>query len=833
MNTIEKLIYKTVNSSDYKSSKTRSSNYLLSFYEYCKTLFNYFKENNALTIGSFNSCFSILNSSPASLICKLLFEDLIKPNLIESLTKKLNLNLTAIILHNSCPRLKLNMSNSKRTAGAKKLDSIDYLLNTENNFYSLNSFYTILNENDLSYCSKKKPDVFLRDLLFKLLKYCKNYTNKRVIDLATAKEIYENAEFKSILNESQELQHLNLLFLKTDCQKLSFFINLHNLLCIHAHFYLASFVKLDDTNPDSLFNNKTEKLLFQQRMSYKVGQMGCVSLYDLRHLVLMRSFFNKFNQPANNLVTKNKKTNQVTSQQSSPCSKSTLSEQIDLNSDNNEPLYKYSYFKLDLDAEPLWMKSYLPSETACDYRILFALTNCAESDPPICVYDSDSMLSDQLQMQMSLFLTDSVFADLCQDVLYLPSFLVDNYALFIKSDNASRKTDLENFVRFLIDNVQGELRDHLKGLLELEPEGFGGENIDEFGRRELSFPIERVAKSSKFSLVIDSDSTHKSSNWYKTQINKLLKQNDEERLKKLASRTKLSRSISQTSDLPGDSHENAEIRMENLDENVQAKQKLNQDCLDYIGKTSPLISQSLSFLFSNTKREEFFKHLNETFCEHSLNRFIQLYVPLDYVSHLSMQTKLNLITQFLLTNKTEESKIELIIDLANHYAMKQEWNLVSNLLNNCTQDNEELIDSSTDSRLNRKSSISRSYTHLTNNELDLDTLDAMKESEKLTNDINQNNNGRYSRKDLYNLYDHACICQAYQEAKSNEKSYVHLFKIKNFIKQIRAVFGLMHLWSVESCVELVDYCLAKAKFCQEPTSIDVVDQVILIFLYIK
>jgi uncharacterized protein (DUF1778 family) len=78
--------------------------------------------------------------------------------------------------------------------------------------------------------------------------------------------------------------------------------------------------------------------------------------------------------------------------------------------------------------------------------------------------------------------------------------------------------------------------------------------------------------------------------------------------------------------------------------------------------------------------------------QNSLYRFIQLYVPLDYMKHLSMQTKLNLITQFLLTNKTEESKIELIIDLANYYAQKQEWNVVLDLLNNCTQDNEELND---------------------------------------------------------------------------------------------------------------------------------------------
>ncbi len=75
----------------------------------------------------------------------------------------------------------------------------------------------------------------------------------------------------------------------------------------------------------------------------------------------------------------------------------------------------------------------------------------------------------------------------------------------------------------------------------------------------------------------------------------------------------------------------------------------------------------------------------------------------------------------------------------------------------------------------------------------------------------QNNNVRFSQKDLYNLYDHACICHAYQEAKQNQNSFIHLYKIKNFLRQIRAIFGLMHMWPIESCLEMVEYCLTKAK----------------------
>ena len=131
ISSIEQIIYKSavlqLSTGDQQDNKSAldTSNYLLSFFEYCKTLHDYFRSNSnrarttsgpdvaAPTTASY---FSILNSSPASLICKLLFEDGIKPQLIESLTQKLNLNLTAIILHNSCPRSKLAMNQAQSNA---------------------------------------------------------------------------------------------------------------------------------------------------------------------------------------------------------------------------------------------------------------------------------------------------------------------------------------------------------------------------------------------------------------------------------------------------------------------------------------------------------------------------------------------------------------------------------------------------------------------------------------------------------------------------------------------------------------------------------------------
>ena len=89
-----------------------------------------------------------------------------------------------------------------------------------------------------------------------------------------------------------------------------------------------------------------------------------------------------------------------------------------------------------------------------------------------------------------------------------------------------------------------------------------------------------------------------------------------------------------------------------------------------------------------------------------------------------------------------------------------------------------------------------------------------------------NEDGKFSQKDLYNLYDHACICRAYQEAKRNEKSFLHLFKMKNFLRQIRAIFGLMYLWNIDECLELIEYCLTKAKLYVQSSEIFVSEDMV-------
>ncbi len=349
-----------------------------------------------------------------------------------------------------------------------------------------------------------------------------------------------------------------------------------------------------------------------------------------------------------------------------------------------------------------------------------------------------------------------------------------------------------------------------------------GENIDQYGRKELPFTIQKLPGSDRFSLTIDySYSNQKSTNnngsflWYRSKINQILHISDQRRRGgtilsgdisgvSIENETLVQNDANATLDSNMANQTQTEVKIKD-EAKLNTKQQLNKDCLDYIQKNSPLIANSLSFLFDDAKRDEFFKLLSDSKCDvdsqsqvgdlkSSLCRFIRLYVPLEYMQHLSVEIKLNLITQFLLTNKTDESKIELIIDLANHYARKQEWNLVLDLLISCTQDNEEPIDASYLIYYLNGSDSGATLTELNEATFENNLLNSNAGGGQAANlktqtnassnflDSNDNQNVKFSQKDLYNLHDHACICLAYQEAKENEKSYTHLFKMKNFLR---------------------------------------------------
>ena len=779
--------------------------YLMSFNDYNNKLFDFLRDKSFQT--NFKFKINILDFSPALLICKLLFDDFLDPVKIEPLTKNLNLNLTAIILHNSCPRLKLISCETKSTCFTKN-DTLN--LSSNVSVYGNDFFYSILNENNVYSCLMKKPHIFIKDLLHSILKYFTLQSIKK-IDAKSVWKIYNSTEFKIILKQTQQIQNLNLEYLQTKNEKLSFFINLHNLLSIHANLVLVSskFSKtkiskknsinrekilndssfFDDSSEIILHKNYTFKILFQQKMCYKVGQMGCVSLFDLKHFILLRrkrekikpfisfSIANKHISPLINLKN---------SQELSSSSKFVTAEKNDLFKCEIEP-NDFSLLEMDLKIEPSWSK-YIPK--TIDIRVMFALINCVESDPKICVYDSDETLDSHLELQMKNFFNQTVYVDSEKEILYIPSILLENLSCFsnvtsyqkisnLYQLNFDQNNDSENIFKILIDLVDPKLKKDIKKLINFDSIHSYGENIGLYEKKDLSFKIIGLKNSETFCLSLDNNLPDEKIKWYKTQYeNRLIKENIDK------------------------NKDNFFLEKEV----IHSKKLLNLECLEYISKNSPLIFKNLGFLFDVQIREKFFTELNEINVKNLIEyerdtnnsnnsffkRFIQLYVPLDFMNYLNMDSKLYMLTQFLFNSENEKFKFEKIIGLANYYCLKYEWKNVIDLLENCTHDNEEFFDF-------------RELTQLSNSEF----------SVKFVTEINcLNTYSKSVHKDIYNLFDHACLSYVNQQTKDFDKSYCYLFKINNFKRQIRAVFGLMFQWSIDGCLEVIDFLIQKCRFFQ-------------------
>lgn len=671
----------------------QDSNYVSLFYDYCKTLYEYFLDKESLSALVTNSYFSILKSSPASLICKLIFQDDLRPQLIEPLTKKLNLNLTCIILHNSCPRLKL--TRSIRNVQVNNQISVNFD-NYNNGLLNDNCFYTILNESNIHWCSLQSADQLVYSILNKLLSYLrKSSSNRGYLTLEEARSIYTCSEFKTIVNESRQLKFINLNTLKNDKQKLSFFINIYNLLVIHSNIFFASIRFKSLTNsfideqatPDSelfaknfLFNNTTETLLFKRRMSYYIGQLGCVSLTDLEDCLL------------------------------------------------NE----------HLKSEPIWEK-YLPKKN--DYRVIFTMINCRLTDPPLSALNSDGLLNDQLDVQMNMYLNHSIKVYLNEKTLYVSQLIVDYF-----------KNDL---VKFLLDNLKKPLVDDLKCLLD----------------DTLNEPtIEMSLNSEEFSII----------------LNFIEKTNQ-----------KFTRKMSKKDGtFVSDSIESPIINVRLTDND---KKKLNKDCIDYIETNAPLIANTLSFLFNSTKQQDFFNNIrletNDDRLSNYIRRFVLLNVPLEFFEHVDMNNRLNLIAQFLLRNKADESKIELVVTLADYYVKNEEWLLVLELVNSCIQYEDELI------------ARGLMFTDLDEN---ISNYDVQTEA-KL-----EVNTSKFTLSDLYNLHDYACLSAAIKFASTNEQSHQYLFKIRNFNNQLKYCLTLLHLWTINGCLEILEFLISKIKLFNFP-----------------
>jgi hypothetical protein len=188
----------------------------------------------------------------------------------------------------------------------------------------------------------------------------------------------------------------------------------------------------------------------------------------------------------------------------------------------------------------------------------------------------------------------------------------------------SSPVSLEHLMTFLLDHLDDDLKESVKSLLDLDSIHEFGENIDQYGRKELPFPIKKIPESNRFSLIIsyeyvklngctslvESNLNASDLSWYKKfhlrldrhkkfVYDSVNSQNKKSEKEEFSEKEESQQSVPNQTQLVNYSA-------------IQQSNELNQDCLDYIQKNSPLIASSLSFLFDTAKRNEFFRLLDSS-----------------------------------------------------------------------------------------------------------------------------------------------------------------------------------------------------------------------------
>ena len=113
-----------------------------------------------------------------------------------------------------------------------------------------------------------------------------------------------------------------------------------------------------------------------------------------------------------------------------------------------------------------------------------------------------SFLKDQLHFHMNLYLNENIFYDLKNGILFLPCLLLDNIYLFNPANMQKTRIPQENMMNFLLENLSKEPKENLKHLMDSYSATYG-ENIDEYGVKELAFKIVNLHESKRFLIKLD------------------------------------------------------------------------------------------------------------------------------------------------------------------------------------------------------------------------------------------------------------------------------------------------------------------------------------------
>ncbi|XP_068233290.1 uncharacterized protein [Palaemon carinicauda] len=269
--------------------------YVRSFYQYLQLMSlmitNY--ANTGFKRG-LSSYFSILSIRPVHILGSLMFQDGVDPGKLEHTARKMKLNLTTMILQYCCPTIGISRPKSWIQNGKLDKDESSRL------GFLVNDGGTIMNAGSMTCRSGVYGEVVVRDVLTTLLSglresipavpVSQSVNHKAVLlNDITAATALKSLEVVTVLRDTSDLASVDFRKISAGDEGVVFFINLANLMFIHAGLLNHIFYPCDNKckNPRGIFSDyQLERIMAMKRVGYTVGQLGFVSLYDVLYEIL-------------------------------------------------------------------------------------------------------------------------------------------------------------------------------------------------------------------------------------------------------------------------------------------------------------------------------------------------------------------------------------------------------------------------------------------------------------------------------------------------------------------------------------------------------------------
>ncbi|XP_015911906.2 zinc finger FYVE domain-containing protein 26 isoform X1 [Parasteatoda tepidariorum] len=405
----------------------------------------------------YTSDFSILKESPVELLKKIILQSGVTPEKIEKFAIRMKVDLVHVLAQACLPHVPLLNKN----ASSDVLMSPSCYVNR--NGYPL----LVLNKKKEEWPSPQHPDLVARKLLKDMISMiqdtamandsCGIFTRKELVSLV------EHSEMVHWMEDCSELCFVDLTLLKTREEKLAFFSNVTNIAWIHAILLEIMSWHIQEKENDNLMDysrsnfqntiknsylqllspNLLERLTTQKVLGYSIGQLGPVSLFDMRYQLLHAQL------------------------------------------PNPKHLENPPFYHLLGDPKPEWEKYIPPLET----RLIFVLIDGLMYSPKLKALHSE-IIDEELEEAMKDYFDYSIKVDLQKEIVSLPKLIEWYSSDFSKDDEKDiEKAPYESLIKLISSHSSPQLADSFKTLFSNESIHNHSENADVSGRKQLPFSL--------------------------------------------------------------------------------------------------------------------------------------------------------------------------------------------------------------------------------------------------------------------------------------------------------------------------------------------------------